>query len=247
MPAPPRLARARAQRGKRPALPLPRLEDQRARRGGGGAQPHRRAEAVLRPRARQPLRRGRARRHRVGVARQGREGAEIPGAAVRRPARRAPRRDEPGGAHQLGAGGRGVDGLLARRRAARVHDPDHRRRRQRARADDAGARAQARVRGPALRLPLRRAARAARRQGLRAREQLRDAVVRHHLPARRQGPEHGVLLDPGRRRDASRLVRALQPAPPAGHDRDVGLARRLELSAAAPGRPASTTGARTAT
>ena len=120
MPASPRIARARAQRRQRPALPVPRLEDQRAWRSGRGAQPCRRPAEVLRARARESLRRAGARRHRLGLARQGRHGAEVPRPALRRPARRAPRGDEPGSADQLGAGGRSVDGLVARRRAARV-------------------------------------------------------------------------------------------------------------------------------
>ena len=118
VPAPPGVARAGAQRGQQPALPVPRLEDQRARRSDRGAEPCGRPVAVLQARASEPLQGRGARRHRLGLARPGRTAAEVPQPAVHRSARRAARRHEPGGADQLGAGGRGIDGLVARRRAA---------------------------------------------------------------------------------------------------------------------------------
>ena len=53
--APPRVARARPGRGRRPAVHLPRLEDRRVRPRGRGAHPGRPARAVLRRGARRPL------------------------------------------------------------------------------------------------------------------------------------------------------------------------------------------------
>ena len=136
LPAPPRVARARPQRGMRPALPLPRLEDRRRRQ-------HRRAPVGA---AGQRARSGgteapdlsvpRSRRLRLGVdGRPGRAGAEFAAAGVGALARHPHQHRQDARQLQLGAGARRRDRLGAQLEPALDrHGAGARRRRRRGRA-----------------------------------------------------------------------------------------------------------------